>query len=257
MRTFRALFYTISEASLTKKIALIAGAGGGMGLATVRRLHADGFRIAALDLHVTELKNMMDSEGIDGSVFQVDGSDEASCQAAVREVIKSFGQIDAMVNLIGWTATSKFLDEKSDYWSKLIGINFMSVVHLTHAVAPGMIERGGGKIVYVTSDAGKVGQSGEAVYAGLKGGVIAFAKSVAREFARYKINVNCTAPGPTDTPLEHDQDPDVVQRIIKKIPFRRWASPEEQAAAISFFVSDDSSYVTGQVLSVSGGLTMS
>jgi 2-hydroxycyclohexanecarboxyl-CoA dehydrogenase len=95
------------------------------------------------------------------------------------------------------------------------------------------------------------------VYAGLKGGVVAFSKSIARELARFNINVNCTAPGPTDTPLEHDQDPAVVERIIKKIPFRRWASPDEQAAAIAFFASDDARYITGQVLSVSGGLTMS
>ena len=120
-----------------------------------------------------------------------------------------------------------------------------------------MIEQGGGRMLFVTSDAGKVGTSGEAVYAGLKGGVIAFAKSVAREWARYNINVNCTAPGPTDTPLEADQDPDLVARRLKVIPFRRMATPEEQAGAIAFFVSDDADYITGQVLSISGGLTMS
>lgn len=240
-----------------KKVALIAGAGGGMGLATMRRLHADGYRIAALDLNVGELGKVIETEKIDGKAYAVDASKEDVCRKVVSDVVADFGKIDLMVNLIGWTVTSKFLDETSPYWDKLVGINFLSVIYLTHAVAPGMIEQGGGRIVYVTSDAGKVGQSGEAVYAGLKGGVIAFAKSIAREFARHNINVNCTAPGPTDTPLEHSQDPAIVERIIKKIPFRRWASPEEQAAAISFFASDDARYITGQVLSVSGGLTMS
>ncbi|MGB1752657.1 MAG: SDR family NAD(P)-dependent oxidoreductase, partial [Paracoccaceae bacterium] len=148
-------------------------------------------------------------------------------------------------------------EEKLTTRSVVIGVNFLPVLHFSHAIAPIMIEQGGGRMLFVTSDAGKVGTSGEAVYAGLKGGVIAFAKSVAREWARYNINVNCTAPGPTDTPLEADQDPDLVARRLKVIPFRRMATPEEQAGAIAFFVSDDADYITGQVLSISGGLTMS
>lgn len=239
------------------KVALVAGAGGGMGLATVRRLANDGFRIAAVDLKTAELKSLMETERIDGKAYQADASDEQAVRGAVSQIKTDFGRIDVLVNLIGWTTTSKFVEETSDYWKKLIGVNFLSVVYLTHAVTPIMIAQGAGRIVYVTSDAAKVGQSGEAVYAGLKGGVVAFSKSIARELARFNINVNCTAPGPTDTPLEHDQDPAVVERIIKKIPFRRWASPDEQAAAIAFFASDDARYITGQVLSVSGGLTMS
>jgi len=239
------------------KVAIVVGASGGMGLATVKRLAADGFTIAALDLNIDAVEKLITEEKIDARSYALDASSEAQCKEVVSRIAADFGKVEVLVNLVGWTLTSKFLEENSDYWAKLIGVNFLSAVYMTHAVAPLMIKNGGGRIVYVTSDAAKVGQSGEAVYAGLKGGVVGFAKSVAREFARHNINVNCTAPGPTDTPLEHSQDPAIVERIIKKIPFRRWASPEEQAAAIAFFASDDAKYITGQVLSVSGGLTMS
>lgn len=239
-----------------KKVAVITGAGGGMGIPTVRRLAAAGFRIAALDLNTAPILELIQKEKIDAKAYQVDASNEAICRDVVRAVKNDFGRIDVFVNLIGWTASSRFVEEASDYWKKLINVNFMPVLYFSNAIAPIMIEQGGGKMLFVTSDAGRVGTSGEAVYAGLKGGVIAFAKSVAREWARYKINVNCTAPGPTDTPLEAEQEPDLVARRLKVIPFRRMAKPEEQAAAIAFFVSDDASYITGQVLSVSGGLTM-
>ena len=239
-----------------KKVALVTGAGGGMGMPTVRRLVADGYRVAALDLNVGPLQQMIEAEGLDAKAYQLDATNEDLCRKTVAAVKADFGRIDAFVNMIGWTASSRFVEESSGYWLKLVAVNFLPVVYLSHAIAPIMIEQGGGKMLFVTSDAGKVGTSGEAVYAGLKGGVIAFAKSVAREWARYKINVNCTAPGPTDTPLEADQDPELVARRLKVIPFRRMAQPEEQAAAIAFFVSDDANYITGQVLSVSGGLTM-
>lgn len=242
--------------SSVKKVAVITGASGGMGLPTVQRLAAAGFRIAALDLHTGPVQKLISDQGIDGKAYQLDASSGEECRSAIAQVKADFGRIDVYVNMIGWTASSKFVEEGADYWQKLVGINYMPVLHLSHAIAPMMIEQGGGKMVFVTSDAGKVGTSGEAVYAGLKGGVIAFAKSVAREWARYNINVNCTAPGPTDTPLEAAQEPDLVARRLKAIPFRRMAKPEEQAAAIAFFVSDDASYITGQVLSISGGLTM-
>lgn len=239
-----------------KKVAVISGASGGMGLPTVRRLAKAGFRVAALDLNTSPVQELIDKDGFDAKAYQLDASSGEGCRRAVAQISNEFGRIDVFVNVIGWTASSRFIEESEEYWQKLVGVNFMPVLHLSHAIAPIMIEQGGGKMVFVTSDAGKVGTSGEAVYAGLKGGVIAFAKSVAREWARYKINVNCTAPGPTDTPLEADQDPELVARRLKVIPFRRMANPDEQAAAIAFLVSDDASYITGQVLSVSGGLTM-
>ncbi|MEZ5831973.1 MAG: SDR family oxidoreductase [Dongiaceae bacterium] len=239
-----------------QKVALVTGAGGGMGVPTVRRLVSDGFRVAAVDINTAGVDAVIKAEGLDAKSYRLDATSEEQCRQTVQKVKNDFGRIDVFVNLIGWTASSRFVEENSDYWQKLIKLNFLPVVILSHAIAPIMIEQGGGKMLFVTSDAGKVGTSGEAVYAGLKGGVIAFAKSVAREWARYKINVNCTAPGPTDTPLEADQDPELVARRLKVIPFRRMARPEEQAAAIAFFVSDDADYITGQVLSISGGLTM-
>ncbi|MGE4252286.1 MAG: SDR family NAD(P)-dependent oxidoreductase [Parvibaculaceae bacterium] len=238
------------------KVAIITGANGGMGLATVQRLARDGYRLAALDINVREVSELFASEGIDARAYKVDLTDEKLTRATIAQVEAENGKADVLVNLVGWTTTSRFVDETSDYWRKIVAVNFMSALYVTQAVLPGMIDRKAGRIVNVTSDAGRVGQSGEAVYAGMKGGLIAWSKSLARELARYNINVNCTAPGPTDTPLEHDQDPEVIQRIIKKIPFRRWAKPEDQAAAIAFLLSDDASYITGQVLSVSGGLTM-
>jgi 2-hydroxycyclohexanecarboxyl-CoA dehydrogenase len=238
------------------KVALITGAAGGMGSATVKRFVESGYRVAAVDLNRAGLEAVQAAVGGDLRLYPVDLTSEATVRDLVRRVESEVGPIEAVANLVGWAQTTRFLDEDAAYWQKVVAVNFMSAVYLTHAVLPPMIERKRGRIVYVTSDAGRVGQSGEAVYAGMKGGLIAFAKSIAREVARYNICVNCTAPGPTDTPLEHAQDPEVIQRIIKKIPFRRWATPEEQAGAILFLCSKDAGYITGQVLSVSGGLTM-
>lgn len=238
------------------RIALITGAAGGMGSATVKRFHEAGYRVAAVDQNRAGLEAVKAAVGDGIRLFPADMTQEAVVRDLVRRVESELGPIEAVANLIGWAETTRFLDENSAYWQKIVAVNFMSAVYLTHAVLPAMIERKRGKLVFVTSDAGRVGQSGEAVYAGMKGGLIAFAKSIAREMARYNICVNCTAPGPTDTPLEHAQDPEVIQRIIKKIPFRRWATPEEQAGAILFLCSKDANYITGQVLSVSGGLTM-
>lgn len=240
----------------TDRIALVTGAGGGMGLATVERLAADGFRIAAVDISETGLAEAKRIAPGSVTTYRTDMTSESAVRAMVARMDSELGPADALVNLIGWTITSKFVDETSDYWNRIIDINFKSILYVTHAVLPRMIERKSGRIVNVASDAGKVGQSGEAVYAGTKGALIAWSKSLARELARFNINVNCTAPGPTDTPLEAEQDPEVVARILKAIPFRRMARPAEQAAMIAFLCSPDASYITGQTFSVSGGLTM-
>jgi 2-hydroxycyclohexanecarboxyl-CoA dehydrogenase len=239
------------------KRAIVTGAAGGMGIATVERLSKDGFEVAALDINQEGLDEAKSRASGRVELYKTDLTDEAAVRDTVAEVQDVLGPVDALVNLIGWTTTQKFVDEDSEYWRRIVDINLMSVLYTTHACLPQMIEHKSGKIVTVTSDAGKVGQSGEAVYAAAKGGLIAWSKSLARELARFSINVNCTAPGPTDTPLEADQDPDIVARILKAIPFRRMAQPEEQAAAISFLCSDDANYITGQTFSISGGLTMS
>lgn len=241
----------------TKKVALITGASGGMGQATVKRLAKDGFRIIALDRDTGPVEELLRADGIEGKAYHVDLTDESGTRETIALAEKEVGPVDALVNMVGWTNESRWVEETSDYWKQLININFMSALYVTHSVIPGMIERKAGKVVCVTSDAARVGSGYEAVYAGTKGALTAWSKSIARELARYNINVNCTAPGPTNTPLEQEADPEVVARRVKMIPFRRWAEPEEQAAAVAFLVSNDSDYITGQILSVSGGLTMS
>jgi len=161
-----------------------------------------------------------------------------------------------LVNGAGWGKTHPFWEGTPELWERVIALNFVGPMRLTRALLPAMIERGSGKIVNISSDAGRVGSLGETVYAGAKGGLIAFTKSLARETARYNINVNCVCPGPTETPLLFAVPEKHLDAFKKAIPFRRFAKPTEVAAAVVFFASDQSSYVTGQVLSVSGGLTM-
>ena len=240
-------------------VALVTGAGGGMGQATVERLIADGFKVAGIDINEATLKELGGKVGDKAKLYRVDQTNEAETRQAVKRIAAELGPIAVLVNTIGWCGTTRFHEEDSAYWKKVIAINYESVLYVTHPVLLGMIERKRGKIVNVSSDAGRIGTSGEAVYAGTKGAVIAFSKSLARENARYNVNVNCIAPGPTETPLlkaEIEENPELIKRMVRLIPFRRVGQPAEMAAAISFFCSADSDYITGQVLSVSGGLTM-
>ena len=241
------------------KLAVVTGAAGGMGGAAVARLVRDGYRVAAMDINRDGLAKLAAESGGAVTAWPCDQTDEAAVRRTIGEVIARHGGVSALVNLTGWAGTTRFHEESSDYWRKVIAINFESMLYVTHAVLQNMIESKRGKIVLVASDAGRVGTSGEAVYAGTKGAVIAFAKSLARENARHKINVNSVCPGPTDTPLlqaEMAEDPELIQRMVKIIPFRRVATPKDIAGVIAFLCSEDSDYMTGQTLSVSGGLTM-
>jgi 2-hydroxycyclohexanecarboxyl-CoA dehydrogenase len=162
-----------------------------------------------------------------------------------------------LVNAAGWDRIEPFMDNDDDLWQTLTTINLLAPVRLCHAFLGPIIEAGNGaKIINIASDAGRVGSSGETVYAGTKGGIIAFTKSLAREMSRHQVNVNCVCPGPTDTPLLDSMPDKLRESLTKAIPFRRLAEPEEVADAVLFFVSDRARYVTGQTLSVSGGLTM-
>ncbi len=162
-----------------------------------------------------------------------------------------------IVNCAGWDETHRFTETDRPFWEKVLAINLLGVVAVTHAFLGAMIERGeGGRIVNVASDAGRVGSSGEAVYAGAKGGVIAFTKSLARETAKHGITANAVCPGPTDTPLFRAQPEKLQQALERAVPMGRLGRPADVAAAIAFFASDGATFVTGQVLSVSGGLTM-
>ncbi len=173
--------------------------------------------------------------------------------AAVHEKVEP---IDGLVNAAGWDTIQPFLDNPPEMWDRVIAINLMGAIRLTRAVLSPMVAARSGKIVNISSDAGRVGSTGETVYAAAKGGLIAFTKSLAREMARYSINVNCVCPGPTDTPLFQRQPERMKEALTRAIPFRRIAQPIEIAHAVHFFVSSRADYITGQVLSVSGGLTM-
>jgi len=250
---------------LQGKTALIAGGGGGIGRAVALALAHEGAKAAVADI-VTDNAEKVSGEikalGMDAMAYQVDLTKKADVDRMVSEVLARFGQIDILVNCQGWDRLEPFVESHEETWEKLLAINFKSVLYTVKAVLPQMISRGGGKIVNISSDAGRVGSSWEAVYAGAKGAVIAFSKTVAREVARYKINVNVVCPGLTETPLlqavrsQSEQTAKIIEAVTKATPFRRPAKPEEIAEAVLFFTSPAAEFITGQTLSVSGGLTM-
>lgn len=233
---------------LTGRVAVVVGAGSGIGRATAEALASAGASVVAADL--------VPAEGSDA--HQLDITDPDAVTAFRQSVEDEFGVPHILVNTAGWDRIEPFLDNDRAFWEKVVDVNLLGPITLVRAFLDGMIQRGeGGRIVTVASDAGRVGSTGETVYAGAKGGVIAFTKSLARELARHRILVNCVSPGPTDTPLFAAQPERMRLALERAIPLRRLARPEEVAAAIVFFASDEASFITGQVLSVSGGLTMS
>lgn len=237
-------------------IAVVTGAGSGIGRATAERLAADGFVIAAVDVNLETATTTATGIG-DSYAYQADVADQDAVGALKEAVLDELGVPRVVVNAAGWDETHPFVDTGPDFWERVVQINFTGVVRVTHAFLGPMIESGsGGRIVNVASDAGRVGSSGETVYAGAKGGVIAFTKSVAREVARHGITANTVCPGPTETPLFRSQPERLQDALERAIPMRRLAQPSDIAHAIAYFASEDAGFVTGQVLSVSGGLTM-
>lgn len=241
------------------KVAVVTGAASGIGRATAQILAGEGARVVIADVDAARGEAAaaeMRAQGRSAVFMAVDMTDTASIDAFGAAVQAQLGAVDVLVNGAGWGRTAPFWEGTPEFWAKLVALNFVGPMQLTKALLPAMIERGSGRIVNVSSDAGRVGSLGETVYSGAKGGLIAFTKSLAREVARYQINVNCVCPGPTDTPLMAAVPEKVQEGLKKAIPFRRLAKPSEIADAIVFFASDRASYVTGQILSVSGGLTM-
>ncbi len=233
-----------------RRLAVVTGAASGIGRATAQRLAALGYEVAGADLSETP-------SGAEPRLYPVDVADGASVAALAEAVQADLGCPDVVVNCAGWDETHRFLDTDRSFWERVLAINLLGVVAVTHSFLAAMIERGrGGRFVNVSSDAGRVGSSGEAVYAGAKGGVIAFTKSLARETARHGITANVVCPGPTDTPLFRAQAERLQEALLRAIPMGRLGAPADVAAAIAFFASEDAGFVTGQVLSVSGGLTM-
>ena len=241
------------------KTAVVTGAGSGIGRATAQTLAREGARVIVADIDGASGEASaaaIRAQGHRATFMPVDMTDAASIEAFAAAAQSQCGPIDVLVNAAGWGRTAPFVEGTPDFWAKLVALNFVGPMTLAKALLPAMIERASGKIVNISSDAGRVGSLGETVYAGTKGGLIAFTKSLARETARYQINVNCVCPGPTDTPLMAAVPDKVKDALIKAIPFRRLGKPEEVADAVVFFASDRARYITGQVLSVSGGLTM-
>jgi 2-hydroxycyclohexanecarboxyl-CoA dehydrogenase len=243
---------------LDGKTALITGGASGIGKATVLEFARCGARVICADVNgdkAAEVTKEAADTGLAVEAVAVDLADPKSARRCAAEVIARSGRVDLLVNAAGWNDLQPFIDNTSDYMDRVIAVNLGGPVHLTQALLPPMIAAGKGKIINVSSDAGRVGSGGETVYAAAKGGIIAFTKSLAREVARYAINVNCVCPGPTDTPMLATRPEKLREAFIKAIPFRRFARPQEIADAILFFASSRSDYITGQILSISGGLT--
>jgi 2-hydroxycyclohexanecarboxyl-CoA dehydrogenase len=241
------------------QVAIVTGAGSGIGRATAQALAKAGAHVIVADIDATSGEASaaaLRAQGHQATFMPVDMTDAASVADFAAAVQASCRTIDVLVNAAGWGRTAPFVEGTPEFWDKLVALNFVGPMTLAKALLPGMMQRAHGKIVNVASDAGRVGSLGETVYAGAKGGLIAFTKSLARETARYQINVNCVCPGPTDTPLMAAVPDKVKDALIKAIPFRRLGKPEEVAEAVLFFAGPGAAYITGQVLSVSGGLTM-
>lgn len=238
---------------------IITGAGQGIGKAIALKLAAYGADISIADKNPETLKETraeIEQLGRKCIAVTTAVTDFESVTAMVKQSQEALGQISVLVNTVGWDIIEPFWKNSLEYWEKIIDINYKSVVYCSRAVLDSMMENKVGKIINISSDAGRVGSSGESVYAGAKGGVIAFTKSLAREVARYNIQVNCICPGPTDTPLYRGQPEKIREAFEKAIPLKRVATPDDIAGAALFFASNLADYVTGQILSVSGGLTM-
>ncbi|HEY4024846.1 MAG TPA: glucose 1-dehydrogenase [Candidatus Dormibacteraeota bacterium] len=244
---------------LQGKVALVTGAASGIGRAVALRLGDEGCAVAAVDLNLEGVRATAARIGEDARAFQADVSSLAAMLAAVAEAERELGPVEVLVSCAGWDLVEPFMKSSEETWDRVISVNLRGVIACTRSVLDGMIERSAGAIVNISSDAGRVGSSGEVVYSGAKAGIIGFSKAVAREVARHGIRVNVVCPGPTDTPMmdaTRQANPRLGDALVKAIPFRRLARPEEIAAAVAFFASDEAGYVTGQTLSVSGGLTM-
>lgn len=248
-----------------RRVALVTGGAGGIGSAVCAALAAQGRAVAVSDLRAQDaerLAKLLRAEGAEAMAVALDVCDGESVNGAVEEVASRLGPVDILVNNAGWDELRPFIETDEQFWQKVLEINFMGALRMTRALLGGMCERGFGRVLSVSSDAARVGSSGEAVYAGAKGALISFTKSIAREVARTGVTANAVCPGPTDTALLQGiarESPDaekVIAAMARAVPMRRLGTSQDVAWAVAFLASEQASFITGQTLSVSGGLTM-
>ena len=244
------------------KVAIVTGGAGGIGSAVCERLADEGAKVAVFDVNGEAAASVAGKIGSVALAVEADITDLVSVQAGVARAQEKLGDISILINNAGWDLFKPFVQTDPEFWQKIIGINLMGPLNMHHAVLPGMAERGYGRVVNVASDAARVGSSGEAVYAACKAGLMGLSKTLAREHARQGITFNVVCPGPTETALfegyaQGAENPEKLREAMRRsIPMGRIGAPSDLPGAIAFFASDDAAYVTGQVLSVSGGLTM-
>jgi len=248
---------------MSERVALVTGGGGGIGRAICLDLAADGRAVAVADLRLDtaeETASAVSDAGGRALAVELDVTSGDSVAAGVEALGKALGHVEIVVNNAGWDELRPFLETDEQFWDRVIEINLKGCLRVTSAVLPGMVERGFGRVVNIGSDAGRVGSSQEAAYSGAKGGVIAFTKTIAREVARSGVTANAVCPGPTRTPLLEDMTETGGEKLIdslaRAVPMRRLGEPEDVAPAVAFLASERAGFITGQTLSVSGGLTM-
>ena len=255
----------MSDPDSTARVALVTGGGRGIGREICLGLASDGRRVAVADLRVPEAAETaaaINTKGGTAIAVEMDVANADAVSAGLQTVANELGPVEVLVNCAGWDVLTPFVATDEDFWDRIIEINYKGPLRTTHGCLPAMIEAGFGRIVNIGSDAGRVGSSGEAVYAGAKGGVIAFTKTIAREVARRGITANVVCPGPTDTPLLEeiasatDMSDKIIGAMARAVPMKRIGQPHEVAAAVVFLCGEEAGYITGQTLSVSGGLTM-
>ena len=250
---------------LNGKTAIVTGGGQGIGKAITLRLAQEGCKVAVFDLAPEKAEDAAKEANDAGGavkVYGLDVADAAAVDAAVARVEADLGPVWLLVNNAGWDRPAPFLSTGPDLWNKIIAINLQGPLNLHKAVCPGMVERGGGRVVNIASDAARVGTSNEAVYSACKGGIIAFTKSMARELAKGNVLLNAVCPGPTNTPMmatvlgTGDQAVKWKDAMVRGIPLKRMGEPEDYAGIVAFLGSSDAGFITGQTISVSGGMNM-
>ena len=250
---------------LKDKVVIVTGGGGGIGSAICRRFAEDGSVVAVFDINKDAAESVaagIRDAGGKAAAFAVDLTSQESVIGAVAAAEQQLGPIGVLVNNAGWDQAGPFLKTDKALWDRIVAVNLYGALYMHHAVLTGMAARGAGRVINVASDAARVGSSGEAVYAFCKGGLVSFSKTMARELARKQINVNVVCPGPTATALfrdfagEGEQGEKLKGALAKAIPFGRLGQPEDLPGIVAFLASDEASFITGQIISVSGGLTM-